>query len=155
MNPALMCNIVYVGNKKWKQDNVAKTGAAWFGFGDVQVVERKSVPEFLKYPDVFMLKTEFDKKFPGFVYGETEFNPGANAGTLLTAPPAEKSDETAPNSIPKASLEEIKGAIVGLDHDNPEHYSPAGKPLVKAVRDTLGKFVDVKDLNAAWAEIGE
>src|SRR5687768_14498643 len=66
----LVVELTYVGNKQYKQDNVAKTGTTWFGFGDTQPVERKHIPEFLKHPDVWMLKAEFDKRYPNFVLGE-------------------------------------------------------------------------------------
>lgn len=63
MNSPLVVEIAYIGNKPYKEDNICKTGAVWFGHGDVQKIERKYVPMLLKHPDVWMLKTEFEAKF--------------------------------------------------------------------------------------------
>lgn len=54
-------DIVYVGSKKVKTDNVCGTGTVWFGYGDVQKVERKHAPKFMAHPDVWLTAEEFEK----------------------------------------------------------------------------------------------
>lgn len=51
--------LAYIGNRPTKTDNVCGTGTVWIGFGDIQKVERKHIPVFLKHPDVWMLGDKF------------------------------------------------------------------------------------------------
>lgn len=50
-----MAKIKYAGAKARKDDNVAGTGVAWFGHGDVQEVPDAAVGKLLKHPDVWQL----------------------------------------------------------------------------------------------------
>lgn len=52
-------DLAYIGNRPTKTDNVCGTGTVWIGFGDIQKVERKHIPVFLKHPDVWMLGDKF------------------------------------------------------------------------------------------------
>jgi hypothetical protein len=51
-------NIRYVGLKRFKVDNVAKTGISWAGPGDVQPVPRNAVARLLQHPDVWRMADE-------------------------------------------------------------------------------------------------
>lgn len=43
----------YIGHKDRKEDNVGKSGAVWFGHGDIQDVPAKSWGALSKHPDVW------------------------------------------------------------------------------------------------------
>ena len=53
-------NKVYVCARPHKKDNVCGTGTTWFGFGDVQKVDKKFAPKFLAHPDVWMEESRFE-----------------------------------------------------------------------------------------------
>lgn len=52
--------ILYVGKKPWTRDNVAGSGKAWNGPGDVQEVTANQAKVLLKYPDQWGLANEAD-----------------------------------------------------------------------------------------------
>lgn len=54
-----VAELAYIGSRATKTDNVCGTGTVWIGFGDIQKVERKHIPVFLKHPDVWMLADKF------------------------------------------------------------------------------------------------
>jgi hypothetical protein len=55
-----MIPIIYVGKKPWTRDNVAGSGKAWDGQGDVQEVTENQAKTLLKYPDQWALADEAD-----------------------------------------------------------------------------------------------
>jgi hypothetical protein len=55
-----MIPIIYVGKKPWTRDNVAGSGKAWEGPGDVQEVTENQAKVLLKYPDQWALADEAD-----------------------------------------------------------------------------------------------
>lgn len=186
MTSALLVEVVYVGSKSYKEDNICKTGAVWFGFGDSQKIERKYIPILLKHPDVWMLKTEFDNR--GLV-AETSVDRGDQtpkpmptmSASIATVPnewmeaqaqaggdsasgaqglqPTKPVAESAPinsTSVPTASLEEIKGALVLMlgEKEKEGYFTDKGRPRVDSVRALCGKDVDMKMLNEAWSLVG-
>lgn len=57
-----MIEIIYVGKKPWTRDNVAGSGKAWDGPGDVQEVTENQAKVLLKYPDQWALANDKDAK---------------------------------------------------------------------------------------------
>lgn len=55
-----LIEIVYVGKKPWARDNVAGSGKAWDGPGDVQEVTVNQAKMLLKYQDQWGLANEKD-----------------------------------------------------------------------------------------------
>lgn len=55
-----MIDIIYVGKKPWTRDNVAGSGKAWAGNGDVQQVTENQAKALLKYPDQWALAHDKD-----------------------------------------------------------------------------------------------
>lgn len=55
-----LIEIEYVGKKPWARDNVAGSGKAWNGPGDVQEVTVNQAKTLLKYPDQWALANEGD-----------------------------------------------------------------------------------------------
>ncbi|MDE4918270.1 hypothetical protein ACUXAV_000309 [Cupriavidus metallidurans] len=60
-----MIEIIYVGKKPWTRDNVAGSGKAWDGPGDVQEVTENQAKVLLKYPDQWALANEKDAEKVG------------------------------------------------------------------------------------------
>jgi hypothetical protein len=158
--------LAYIGNRATKTDNVCGTGTVWIGYGDIQKVERKHVPEFLKHPLVWMLESDFQKL-------KTE-----SASSVLIDKPL--GDEQMPSAAPQAGLGDadsvlvddqnkgeitdgtpperiavIKNAILSLEQGNPQHFSTTnGVPIVSAVRNMAGdETIAAADVRAAWNEI--
>lgn len=184
MTSALLVDVVYVGSKSYKEDNICKTGAVWFGYGDSQKIERKYIPILLKHPDVWMLKTEFDNR--GLV-AETSVNrddqapkpmPSLSANFTFKAEQEKQAQADSENTqesqqsqdnkpavvpglinstaVPTATLEEIKGAIVLMlgEKEKEGYFTDKGRPRVDSVRALCGKDVDMKMLNEAWSLVG-
>ncbi len=146
-------DIVYVGSKKFKPDNVCGTGTVWFGYGDVQKVERKHAPKFMAHPDVWMIADEFKKLNPdadsqkltdstdglGGDAGSVDVDGGASgdAGSVGSAETAglsdaakvapvadeNKDDENSTSGKKGDELSVVKGAILSLEQGNPKHFS--------------------------------
>jgi hypothetical protein len=95
-------DIVYVGSKKFKTDNVCNTGTVWFGYGDVQKVERKHAPKFMAHPDVWLTADEFKKLNPDAdsqkLTDSTDDLAGAGSAPLV--PAQLTSSETKTDSAP-------------------------------------------------------
>jgi hypothetical protein len=140
MASVLTEQLTYIGNRPFKIDNVCGSGITWLGHGDTQNVERRNIPIYLQHPQVWMLKSEYDKQQGGN---------SLLAPTLAQAAPAVEADE---DGAGEATQDEIKAAILQLDDGDPEHFKN-GKPAITAVRAVLGKALSVKELNAAWAAI--
>lgn len=126
MSAALLVDIVYVGSKSYKEDNICKSGAVWFGYGDVQKIERKFVPPLLKHPDVWMLKAEFDVRFK-------------SASTLASAIPTADSGFTGENE-PGIALQQFQILQEAHNLENavsaiyvPSEEKPEGEPKIESV----------------------
>ena len=52
---AKLVQVVYLGNKPFATDNVAKSGKQWSGYGDVQEVTPEQAKILIKYPDQWAL----------------------------------------------------------------------------------------------------
>lgn len=187
MTSALLVEVVYVGSKSYKEDNICKTGAVWFGYGDSQKIERKYIPILLKHPDVWMLKTEFDnrgltaktsvdrsdappkpipkmsadiaprkaeKVKPPQPNGETA--PATQEAQSSGAKPVAETGLINSTTVPTATLEEIKGALVLMlgEKEKEGYFNDKGRPRVDSVRAICGKDVDIKLLNEAWNLVG-
>lgn len=48
-------NVIYIGDKPEKVDNVSGSGAVWRGHGDVQAVNPESWAKLSKHPNVWVL----------------------------------------------------------------------------------------------------
>lgn len=48
-------NVIYIGDKPEKVDNVSGSGAVWRGHGDVQAVKPESWEKLSKHPNVWAL----------------------------------------------------------------------------------------------------
>lgn len=60
MEKIMMIALVYVGLKPWTMDNVAGSGKAWDGPGDVQEVTVNQAKRLLKHPDQWALNNPED-----------------------------------------------------------------------------------------------
>lgn len=146
-------DLVYVGSKKFKVDNVCNTGTVWIGYGDVQKVERKHAPKFLLHPDVWLTAEEFEKKestsgLAGYAHllGKTDGGTSALTGPATTAnvndytivPQASGAGlaDAPKTDVPTDTLEDddksdkkgdellaIKNAILSLEQGNAAHFS--------------------------------
>jgi hypothetical protein len=48
-------NVIYIGDKPEKVDNVSGSGAVWRGYGEVQAVKPESWAKLSKHPNVWVL----------------------------------------------------------------------------------------------------
>ncbi|MFY9479172.1 MAG: hypothetical protein WAQ08_16120 [Aquabacterium sp.] len=53
-------NVVYLGRKPFKQDNVAGTGIVWRGYGDIQRVPVTALAKILEHPAVWAVADDAD-----------------------------------------------------------------------------------------------
>lgn len=60
MEEITLIALVYVGKKPWTMDNVAGSGKAWNGAGDVQEVTVNQAKRLLKHPDQWALNDPGD-----------------------------------------------------------------------------------------------
>lgn len=89
--------LVYVGKKQFKEDNVANSGTVWFGYGDSKQVAKRLYPLFARHPDVWMLKEHFKTEASPQVV--TQINSGAPSvviGMVGNAPVALLNASTEP-----------------------------------------------------------
>lgn len=80
-----MIPIIYVGKKPWTRDNVAGSGKAWDGPGDVQEVTENQAKTLLKYPDQWALENPDDAELLTGPVTVTVVDPGGGASTEVTA----------------------------------------------------------------------
>lgn len=160
--------LVYIGKRPFKIDNVCNTGTTWFGYGDVQKVDRRFEPKFLLHPDVWVTLDKF-KKASG-VHGGVGASPvdsivppaviapqsEASTGEQEPADSESEQQESETDSA-SSSLDSIKAAILGLEQGNPAHFSSTnGVPIVSAVRNAAGdESISVAQVRAAWAELNK
>lgn len=171
---AVVIYLMYIGARAFKEDNICKTGTVWHGFGDVQPVDKKFLPMFLKHPDVWRQVDSPDAKperieqlTGGQVGGDDapkENDEGLNSlgdsGSSAKQNESDAGDQGKPDDENKdggdaEDLTEIKAAIMALELGNPEHFSAAtGVPMINAVRAAAGNpEIKTKQVNAAWAAI--
>lgn len=79
-----MIDIVYVGNKPWTMDNVAGSGKAWDGPGDVQTVSENQAKILLRYPDQWGLADEADAQAVEGPVTVSVTDPGTGEQTEVT-----------------------------------------------------------------------
>ncbi len=173
-------NIVYIGRKRFKPDNVAGTDTVWLEYGDVQEVPYKASVKLLKHPDVWVTEKEFAKmpkalpkksagstgapatqktgvvthKFPPNDLDDSGVDDGDDSGgddeSTGEGGGAGDGDNTGGND--RESM--IRNAILGLD--KAEGFGKNGNPKVSAVRAVTGDdSIVVKEVNAVWSAMQE
>lgn len=175
MNELEQTQLVYVGNRPFKTDNICNTGTTWFGFGDVKAVARKLEPAFLKHPDVWQTKTAFDQMQGEAVPAKnltdckTVTKP-VKAPVAPTTPLKNAEDESDPEGSDEENpdgenedaasgvtdvTQKIKAAILSLEQGNDAHFSSTnGVPIVAAVRNAADdQTIAAKQVAAAWKEL--
>lgn len=157
MNSPLVVEIAYVGNKPYKEDNICKTGAVWFGHGDVQKIERKYVPMLLKHPDVWMLKTEFEAKFGKPNPIAAAINPPATRpaewnGGLIGAAAQIVGPVTAENTvaIDTASVDSPNlPAAQPVEAEASSELEPTNEPVLDAATESKVPIASVEEIKGA------
>lgn len=102
--------LVYVGKKQFKEDNVANSGTVWFGYGDCKKVAKKLFPLFARHPDVWVLNEHF----------KTEASPQVVTQINSAVPPVGSTGTDGDEDL------------LGSDQDNsgegdtPDPFAPAG-----------------------------
>jgi len=163
-----MVPVAYIGQKETKRDTLERTGTVWNGPGDVQMVDARPAGRLLRHPTVFIhgdKLEEYQQKLAEDLaeQGDVEDdstgsvgdsqaeiqNPTENPDTETTGTTEESGDA---GSDEKAKLlEDIQAVIMGLDQENPEHFTDKGKPKLDAVRVRMeGVDVESADVTAAW-----
>ncbi|NSX14952.1 hypothetical protein HTY52_12790 [Cupriavidus taiwanensis] len=94
MSAIVLIALAYVGKKPWTLDNVAGSGKAWNGPGDVQEVTVNQARRLLKHPDQWALANPEDA---AIVSGEITVQ--------LTAPNGETSE--VPATVLKKPIEKM------------------------------------------------
>ena len=148
--------LVYIGSRDIKMDNVCNTGTIWFGYGDAQPVEKKYLPKFLMHPDVWMLKEKFvagDKTVKVFSTANVNVKSQKIESKNNEAHSVTGEDKSSTESTP--DLTAIKTAILSLESGNPEHFSVSnGVPILGAVRALASnESITAAHVRAAWAEL--
>jgi hypothetical protein len=159
MQGVQLMKLVYVGKRPFKTDNVCGTGTTWFGYGDVQSVERKYVPIFLKHPDIWATVEQFESM--GEVKNVSAKAPDNDLEKDETDVETDSknaeidSDDSGTES--KVGLDSVKAAIMNLEQGNDAHFSSTnGVPIVSAVRNTANdQTITVADVRAAWSELNK
>lgn len=134
--------VMYVGNKAEKRDTVTGSNLYWPGNGSILAVEHTTAVQLIRHPDVWVEVDDEGKRI-------VKAAPIKKAVSKKIEPvvPVVDVDPTAP------TVEEVITVILGLDQENPDHFTEAGKPKQRAVSGVLGVDVETKLLNAAWKEI--
>ena len=120
--------LIYVGKKPWTFDNVAGSGKAWSGPGDIQEVTLNQARRLLKHPDQWALANPDDA---ALVDGE--------ATVQVIEPNGETSD--VPASVLKKPFEKMTKpeltayALAELKLELPQSLSKAG--MVNAIEEAL------------------
>lgn len=149
--------LAYVGDKPVKRDTVTSTKTRWLGYGDVQPVPEAKAKLFLRFPDVWILASDFKsptetavttEQIDEIAVVEGEEGP-ASETAAITAP----SDESTDAAAPEVSLEAILAGLKAAN--NPEDFTATGKPKVDVVRRLYGKTVAAKEIEAAWVAVSE
>ncbi|MBB3010630.1 hypothetical protein [Cupriavidus alkaliphilus] len=132
MTAIVLIALEYVGKKPWTLDNVAGSGKAWNGPGDVQEVTVNQARRLLKHPDQWALANPEDAEL---VDGEVTVQVTHPSGETSEVPaavlkkPIEKMSkpelaayaltelklELAPNLSKKAMIDAIEEAIKGAE----------------------------------------
>ncbi len=154
----ILIALVYIGTRPFKVDNVCGTGTTWHGYGDVQSVEKKYYPLFLKHPDVWMTEEDFNRIDVSAIKPD-----GYNADTDSFDSPSENTEvDTAKLEDENTEVEEVvsglisvQGAILSLEDGNPLHFSSTnGVPIVSAVRDAANdQTITAAQVREAWADL--
>lgn len=128
MEKIILVAIAYVGRKLWTLDNVAGSGKAWAGNGDVQEVTVNQARRLLKHPDQWALANPEDE---ALVSGEITVQ--------VTEPNGETSE--VPASVMKKPLEKMSKpelvayALTELKLELAPSLSKAG--LINAIEEAL------------------
>jgi hypothetical protein len=139
-----LVNVVYIGDKAVKKDNVLKSRRQWIGRGAKLQVPRQDAEIYFTYRDIWAPEDEAQKLIR------------AKMSMQATAKPSpavveETKPEVQIDTSDRAQL--IQGAILQLEPGNDKHYTGQGKPRVKAVIDVLGFSVEANEIEAALADL--
>lgn len=152
--------IVYIGRKPIKHDTVAGTGLIWAGYGDSHEVPHTQAVMLMQHPDVWVTDGKFKSLLSASEPAITAPTGLTNASVaaIIDGDDSGKIDgqQEQPAIQAEGSRELIiKNAIIGLDRENPEHFSEqTGNPIIKAVRDAAGdNTISLKEVNAAWSAL--
>lgn len=114
--------LVYVGKKPFKADNVANTGTVWFGHGDCKKVPKKTYPIFARHPDVWQLKENFKTDASGEVVsgvgGGTQGLVDVNLSELQSGSTAGPQDTDSQVSDETDLSGENQNNVAGSESDN-------------------------------------
>lgn len=121
--------IAYIGNKEIKRDTIARSGAVWRGFGDVQTVDARAATQLLRFPTVYIRADELDE-FKKNLEEQTQQDAAITEDTASGGEPASTEPES---EFDPARIAEIQNIIVNLDPENKEHFFGNGSPKKKAI----------------------
>lgn len=159
--------VAYIGNKEIKKDTIARTGAVWNGFGDVQTVDARAATQLLKFKSVYIRADqldEFKKNLADQVSKTHETGAAVDGVPVASSPDCHGGDgdtgdtggdgQSAEYAEKKAA---IQTAILALDPDNKDHFFGNGSPKKGAVDALLPDGVEAtkEEVAAVFAELSE
>lgn len=157
--------VAYVGNKEIKKDTIARTGAVWNGFGDVQTVDARAATQLLKFKSVYIRADQLDEFKKNLADQVSKTHEGEDTGAAVDGVPVASSTDclggdgdtggdgqSAEDAEKKAA---IQTAILALDPDNKDHFFGNGSPKKGAVDALLPDGVEAtkEEVAAVYAEL--
>lgn len=143
--------LAYIGNKAEKKDTLARTGVVWYGFGDVQSVDRRAASILLRHKAVWCKESDLESVIARLNKSIKDDEP-ATATAVVQAEPEKPTAE----AVDEAKLEAIQNAILALDTENEEHYTKEGTPRMAAVKLNMpaGMSVTATEVASVFESLG-